>query len=312
MSLLDGADFSPLGSSGLADMVSEMGGDIPQVSAMIERELASWDTSGDYGGLVMNGYHPSYIARRSCVLSYYYHLKDYRSLDPDPRTLRIFHTGDSMHSRLQKYMRPFLYGTWRCKGCHKIHNQHEGYFRWLKDLQPTDEAAEMRRNAELAAVVSASDTPMPYPAPCSCGGEDFRYEEWRVISEKYGITGKIDGIFKNSRDEWVGWEIKSANNQSYMNLGRKDSSLLQKYKRQLSVYLSVLGISYGVITVENKDNQTLRDFHLYLQDEDLSGMFTRLELATQMAKGKKKLPTARRNEDCRDCPYLQDPCSPTG
>lgn len=306
MGLIDELFEGREGGHELSSLLSEMPTTLPNVSRMIDDVLSRGDID-NYGGLKMKGYHPSFIASRECVNAYYYHVTEEREEEFENRTLRIFHNGDDVHTRLQRYMSEYLYGTWKCRDCRSLHNVHTGYYDWLEGISSESDAAVdiMHRSRSLHSIPAAC------PETClECGGSRFKYAEWRVIDPKMWITGKMDGVFMNGMGEFIGWEIKSANANSFRSLSAT-SNLMLKYKKQFSIYLTTCGFRDGIITVECKDNQELKDYHVYAPDVDLSAQHNAIKVSNNVLSGADDLPDPRRGPECPGCLYLHAPCDPT-
>lgn len=314
--------FGPLGgdddSKDLLDAVDGMGHDLISVSSKVDEILSSPPPRLDnYGGLYMDGfYHPSFVAHRTCPTAYYHH----RMQEPDsrgsfsPKTLRIFHNGDHVHLRLQSYMRDLLYGSWSCRSCHTKYNVNVLYGRWLSSIKKSDPRFPSAQD-EISSIYSYAHSPTIFPGDefeCRYCGHQVppNYEEWRVVDFDRGIAGKMDGVLMTPSGELMGWEIKSANMRSFLSL-KPGSALLEKYRKQFAMYLQVCGFKTGVITVECKDNQDLKDFYVDASEVDLSQVYASMRESSEHARAHGEPPPPVRNPDCKDCPFLHDPCIPS-
>ena len=278
--------------------------EFPDLIQMIEDGIEKAHQKGDR--LRMGGFHPSFISGRRCFHAYYLHrLKEKRG-DLSLRVKRVVDNGTAVHNRVQKYLAGELYGTWICRSCHGIHYTHSGFHSWLRTQQDNPDAKE-----QLANMVSTSNEPKKMPHRCSrCSSDKFRYGEWRVIDDDLKITGEIDGILKY-KGETFGLEIKSASSRSFPGMLAKTSPYFKKYVEQFSIYLKVLGIKYGLIYFENKDNQTDGVVPIVAAEVDLSDMQTLIKQVNHLVANGLKPPFAPEvNRECGNCPYYGIECQP--
>ena len=287
-------------SGAFDDLLEDMGGSsFISVSKLIDQSIRNEQTSRR-----MDGFHPSFIAGRKCLNAYYKSVtQDMPQEHFSPRTLRIFANGEDVHKRLQRIMKPHLLGTWQCRNCHTVHNEHHVYVEWLRHRA---EHGDFSAKAELQFIAdNASLEPEPCPEKCvNCEYDSFKYLEWRVIDTRYNVTGKIDGVIRIDGNDY-GWEIKSANKRSF-----DSASYIQKYKSQFALYLHLLGLTRGIITIECKDNQELKDIQVTTDSIDIGDELQLMLTVNRIRRGEQELPPPVFNTECKDCPFYGKSCSP--
>lgn len=237
-------------------------------------------------------FYPSTVAGKTCKHLYYHHYTTGRREQFGNQLRIIMDNGTDCHTRWQRYLAKHLLGTWKCTSCGSVLNENEKYHK----IKPNDK------------VVYTSMTPQPMPEKCpSCGGHHFQYEEWRVVSDKYGYRGKIDGII-NYRNEWVGLEIKSASPVSFDKF-KGDYWLMDIYKKQFALYMDDLAIEKGVFLIENKGTQSTLTVPMLLSEVDLSEM-KKTMLEVLAAKSVDDLGQPLLNKDCEKCIFKNRECNP--
>jgi hypothetical protein len=280
----------------------------PHVVALVEAgqtELAKFraDKYGDDES-IMAGFHPSFISGSTCQAAYYYNKTSKRTNDVPPKLQRIFDAGTDAHTRVQQYLTKYLVGTWQCRKCRAVHNQHAGYYHHLQGASALNDSYK----DELLDIVSHSDTPIPVPAECSrCHRRHdeeynglFVYKEWRILDTEYGIVGKTDGLLL-WKGSYVPIEIKSANSATCRTLAKKGVS--PKYADQFKLYMFCLArqlnveIPVGVFIYWNKDTQDLYEIECWIDKTEIQPILSRCLLAKE-SRGDAIL-----TDECRDCPY---------
>lgn len=298
--------FPEEGSGGeLHSLLDEISGGLPDVDRILDTAIMAQSREEGYGGKVMDGYHPSFVCGTECLNAYYHHLENPEVHKSFPLGVHhIFGMGNAVHTRLQELASDHLYGTWECSECHTLMSVNPLYGDWLERKFPNEFKSFDNR------VASYSGQPGPRPDHCPhCDAESklLRYDEWRVIDNELGVTGKMDGVFKDKSGKFVGWEIKSANLNTY-----KSMRYLGKYKRQFGLYLHSAGFHAGIITVECKDNQKRTNYTVYTDTilREIEPTIKRMHRVNDIRAGKASLPTPYRKPDCRECIYLGNPCKP--
>ena len=260
---------------------------LPDLDTLIEEGISSTNNQED-SDIRIPGYHPSQISSKTCVRFYVLHSLPEFHLDSkfNSTTLEIFDVGNDTHKRIQRYLSPYLLGTWKCRKCGEMYN------------------VNYDKNHNIIKHI----TPKSMPEKCvKCGNEHFKYMEWKVIS-KNGIRGSIDGII-NYNNDIGGIEIKTTKSHIWMKLSM-DMDMVKKYVKQFAIYLKELNLDWGKFIFENKDSHQKKYLTIKNGEIDLSDIYYSIELANEY-KSRKKLPKARLCDDCKDCQYYKTQyCNP--
>lgn len=249
-------------------------------------------------------FHPSEWG--GCLRTQQYkHLAQLGHLDIMPsvhsgKTIRIFDTGHSMHDRWQqKYFAEMdiLRGLWECPKCDKIYGKEDkwGIFK---------------------------------PEKCDCGTDkNLMYKELSVHSEELNMTGHVDALLDFSRfnpDKYKGVKItfnhkvfpdtplvvdmKSCGDWSWkkqvMKLG-----VHAKYIVQINIYIHLLGLKYGSIIYENKDNSLVAAFKVEKSDRIIDTIRYQSTKMQELAKHQPYplLPPPKSSEkadyECSNCEF---------
>lgn len=308
MGILD--EMFPSESGDVKDLLGELGQSVPTpplIQWAEEQILEDEADNSGYGGYIMDGFHPSFIAHTDCLNAMYLHRTEHERETFFAKTHRIFQNGNDYHTRIQRHLRKHLLGTWKCRDCHSVINENIKYLDWIEKTQTHEDCLKA-----IKPVKTLSDNPVPIPSECpSCQGIDFKYMEWRVIDPETQITGKIDGIIEY-QGVMFGFEAKSANFNSFKSLGY-GTPLFKKYERQFSLYLNSLGFQYGIIYIENKNDQSEKVFTINVNDaaiqEFLKPTVSTMEKVNHHLQiGSVPMPV--RNKDCKDCMYAGGLCLP--
>lgn len=254
----------------------------------------------------MQGFHPSQISGKSCLTFYWNHINDPVHSDPDDELQEIFDEGTELHERYQRYLTPYLKGTWMCRKCRSIHGMNTEYLRHKKLHLGSGKYGAWKKDSKI---ISDSFLPSPVPKACKCKNTTFKYLEWRVIDNF--ITGKIDGVLTiDSKD--YGLEIKSAGINSFAML-TANANLVKKHKEQFSIYLDALKLERGFILYVLKGGQGVMDLHnssnnwklqgvrrvFNVKTEDCQESLAGIKELMQTAKTAKNMPLPTRNKDCQ-------------
>lgn len=296
-------------TGGFDDFVSSVTPDIPNVELLIEELIH--DQGSEYGGIKMDGFHASAVATRTCP-----HFYALSKQFPDEQVFNaqqkmIFSNGHAVHDRLQRILSSVLYGSWRCKNCGVYHEMNKAYVDWLDENK---DGVEFEK--ELEQIGTFTDIPKPMPKKCiSCGSDKFHYAEWRVISHEYGFSSKMDGIFMNGQGKFVGWEIKSANSRMFSLFQQNGPS--KKYLHQFGLYMRLenmrLGDGHfenGVMTFENKNDQTRKHFPVFMADVDVLPELKAAKKAMKMIRDGVDLSKGKLNSECKTCEFFNKRCFP--
>ena len=260
---------------------------LPDLDAIIEEGIKATNSDED-SDIRIPGYHPSQISSKTCVRFYVLHSLPEFHLDSkfNATTLEIFDVGNDTHKRIQRYLSPYLKGTWVCRRCGTFHNKN-----YDTDLQPIKDVS-----------------PKHKPDNCdNCGYKYFKYMEWKIMSQN-GIRGSIDGIIEYD-NQVGGIEIKSTKSFIWNKLS-VDMDMVKKYAKQFAIYLKELNLDWGKFIFENKDSHQKKYLTIRNGEIDLSDIYYTIDLANEY-KSRKKLPKARLCDDCKECPYYKSKfCNP--
>ena len=209
------------------------------------------------------------------------------------QTLRLFDKGHNMHDRWAKYFEDIgvLRGVWVCKNpqCHQHHGKEDiiGIFK---------------------------------PKSCDkCGNDSFFYNEISVVSEEFRFVGHADQILDFSNFDHTLYgdlktsfnpgvlprhpvlvDMKTCNDFGFKNYVKKTGPH-HEYITQLTIYIHILGIPFGLLIYENKNNSDLAFFQVN-QDEEAFDIVKKQSLLMQSMVDKRVLPPPKpKDQDDREC-----------
>lgn len=210
----------------------------------------------------------------------------------DARTLRIFDTGHSLHHRWADYMRKMkvLRGVWKCEACGHLHGTDDpiGCFE---------------------------------PQGCSsCHSPHLAYEEITVKDESINFYGHADQIldFSHLRDDFCASSHGQTINSEIANLPKVpfvvDMKSIGKsqwgkisiephfeYIVQLTTYIHILNLQFGVLIYEKKDDSELKMFRISRNEEMWAEIRKQATLMLQMSERKSLPPPRPTDKDCWEC-----------
>lgn len=219
----------------------------------------------------------------------------------EPRMIRIWDTGHTMHSRWSQYMEDLgvLRGVWKCANplCKHVHGEETkiGVFK---------------------------------PAKCDkCDSNKFHYEEITIDHPELNFHGHCDQVldFSNMDDEFKNSDqFKSLSSMmkfmpsspivvDMKTIGKNQWSKLEKgahfyYIVQLTVYLHVLNLDMGIIIYERKDDSEIKMFKVTKNDDWWDVINKQSKLMLNMFE-KKTLPPPRPTDkndfDCKFCEFKE-------
>ncbi len=221
----------------------------------------------------------------------------------EPRMVRIWDTGHSMHSRWANYMEDIgvLRGVWKCinPSCYKLYGKDNkiGIFK---------------------------------PESCECcGSNKFIYEEITVDDKELNFHGHCDqvldfsnisDVFKNSKEyahlkSMIQYMPEKPIVIDMKSIGKNQWSKIEKgahfyYIVQLTIYLHILDLDMGIIIYERKDDSETKMFKVTRNNEWWDVIKKQSSLMLSMFE-KKTLPPPRpvsQNDfDCKYCEF-KDTC----
>lgn len=277
-------------------------------------------------------YHPSSFG--GCLRKAQYQRYEEQGLfkcekeDIDPKTVRIFDTGHSMHARWSSYFEQIgvLRGVWECANpcCHL----------WDEDGNYSPDI--LQRDGLKVTEVIANFKPRIYglldkigcfkPKYCICGNKEFHYHEVTVSDKELNFHGHCDQILDFSNfdpsiyktgnpvdilfkmedlpKKPIVLDMKSINDFSFKSKLNEGPSLI--YRTQLVIYCNILDLEYGVLIYENKNDSATKIYKIE-KDVEMWNVIRKQALALNNMNSDQLLPpprpTSKEDFDCRYCEY---------
>ena len=226
-------------------------------------------------------YHPS--AFGGCLRKMQYQRYAERGLItvdpklPEPRMCRIWDTGHSMHDRWAKYFEDIgvLRGVWECMNPFCGDYKDDGTL--LCSTSNTEDRKEVKNRSLSSPRKYGLDNKIGCFKPdickaCKC--KEFKYHEVSVVDKELNFYGNADQILDFSNfnpDKYkegnpvtmlfkpedlpnkpIVIDMKTVNSFKFKKkLGAEPDF---HYKVQITIYVNILDLDYGVIIYENKDD----------------------------------------------------------
>jgi len=272
-------------------------------------------------------YHPS--AFGGCLRKMQYQRYVERGkieMKPSPfeaKTIRIFDTGHSMHDRWAKYWEDLgvLRGVWECTN---------------PVCQFFDDESMQRRPTGASSLLEFSQAPKPRkygldnkigcfkPKKCACGNKEFKYHEIMVVDEEMNFRGHVDQIldfsefpggkqFKEGNPVRVLFkdedlpkkpfvvDMKSINSFGYKS--KLESGAPFNYKVQVTIYIHLLDLEYGILYFENKDDSSTKLVVVERNDELWAKIKEQSIFMNEMADDLLLPPPRPKTKDSFECKY---------
>ena len=277
--------------------------DMASIMGLIDTHLR-WKELQKSGDRRYFKYHPSEWG--GCLRQQQYkHLAQLGHLEMVPsvhgsKLIRIFDTGHSMHDRWQQdYFAEMgiLRGLWWCPKCEKTYGKEDkwGIFR---------------------------------PEKCDCGyDKGLVYKELSVHSDELNMSGHVDALLDFSRfdsnkykgvkkafnvdvfpDEPIVVDMKSCGDwpwkKQVMKLG-----VHKKYTVQLNIYIYLLGLKWGAVIYENKNDSNIAAFKVEKNNRMIETIKWQSQKMQDLAKHEPKplLPPPKPDDkscwDCGNCEF---------
>jgi len=122
------------------------------------------------------------------------------------------------------------------------------------------------------------------------------------IPESNTFHGRADAIVTIDNELYV-LEIKSMNSYGFKNLEQPDPAHL----KQIRLYMHYFNINKGIILIENKDSQELKEFIVTRDDRILNEIFISFGILKEMTQANTIPPKPNFNREdkwrCDYCPY---------
>ena len=122
-------------------------------------------------------------------------------------------------------------------------------------------------------------------------------EDVPISDDKFEICGEIDGLLKYW-DELIVLDVKSINKKGFRNLFRPSESHII----QLNVYLYCLGLRYGILLYECKDDQEIAEYLVEYDPRVLLPIFRKIKYVQECLKSN-TVPPRHDGYSCRWCEY---------
>jgi hypothetical protein len=236
----------------------------------------------------------------------------------EPKNVRIFDTGHSMHARWAKYFEDIgvLRGVWECTNLYcKLHDDNGSIASASASV--IDKPRIFGRDNKLGCFK---------PDRCICGNKNFNYHEITVHDDDLNFHGHCDQILDFSQFDSsmfkegnavdvlfrmedlprkpIVLDMKSINSHSFKSKLEYGPSLT--YRTQLVIYCNILDIDYGVLLYENKDDSSTKIYKVDRNPEMWETIKMQAHALNEMANEKllpPPRPLAQTESDCRYCEY---------
>jgi hypothetical protein len=272
-------------------------------------------------------YHPSAFGACLRNMQYFRYVeKGYIQISVeefDSKTIRIFDTGHTMHSRWASYSEDIgiLRGYWICTNpmCRII-----------------DDEGKLIKNISNDIISSQTEKPRMYgkkdplgcfkPEKCICGNNVFEYREIDVSSKELNFYGHADMVWDFSKfnpEKYNGFkkgfnmellpknpvvvDMKTINDYGYKKVLQSGPDL--KYKIQLTIYANLLPVEYGLLIYENKNSSEVAPYKIDKSTDNIFAQIKKQAISMNEMVPLKLLPPPRPLDqddiECRKCPFAQ-------
>lgn len=134
------------------------------------------------------------------------------------------------------------------------------------------------------------------------------HSEYPLKVPEYRISGKVDAIIDPASiipemdGELCVVEFKSSNNKKFTDMEFK-SEPQQEYVEQLMLYLHFLEIPYGVVIVENKDNQDVLEFWVEYDEKMAKRLIEKVKMINDHVDRKELPPRPYSSPNYHSCKW---------
>ncbi|NJL70134.1 MAG: hypothetical protein HC888_00370 [Candidatus Competibacteraceae bacterium] len=265
-------------------------------------------------------YHPSEWAK--CLREQQY--KHYRQLGyieaehglMPSQKYRLFDKGHVLEHRWQmQYFTAMgiLRGRWVCQNPYCLSFNEVGNYNLNKEAWDNGKTRVFGLDNKIGCLK---------PDRCVCGSEDFAYAQIPVINDELNFSGSADiildysglkmdmleGVRPSYKPEMLPTspivaDIKTINSNGYRMLLDNGPSL--QYRTQVTIYSHLLGLEYGMLIYENKDDSSVAGFRIDRNDDIFNCVETQAILMQKMTKVK-ALPPPKYAKDswaCKSCDF---------
>ena len=236
----------------------------------------------------------------------------------DPKTLRIFDTGHSMHARWASYFEKIgmLRGVWECTnpGCGNWSS--DGTFKPVQVGDTLPKPKTYGRDNKLGCFK---------PEKCACGNSKFYYHEITVEDKELNFRGHCDQILDFSNfdpsmfskgnpvdvlfrtedlpKKPIVLDMKSINSFGFKSKLEHGPSLV--YRTQLVIYCNVLDLDYGVLIYENKDDSSTKIYKVDRNPEMWNVIKRQAQHMNDMVSDQLVPPPRPLSKDDYECRYCE-------
>lgn len=249
----------------------------------------------------------------------------------DPKTLRIFDTGHSLHARWAKYFEDVgvLRGVWECKNPCCFLWDDNGKYAGDHDSCPfvVGEHGGITKDAPKKPRVYGRDNKLGCfkPKACACGHSEFEYHEITVEDkslnfrghcdqildfsnfdpDKYKQGNAVDVLFKKEElpQKPIVLDMKSINSFNFKSKLEHGPSLV--YRTQLVIYCNILDLEYGVLVYENKDDSSTKIYKVDRNVEMWKKITEQASFMNEMVNEKMLPPPRPISKDDYECRYCE-------
>jgi len=274
-------------------------------------------------------YHPS--AFGNCLRKMQYQRYEERGLiqsddgTPEPRMVRIWDTGHSMHDRWARYFEEIgvLKGIWECMNpvCETYNDDGR-----LRRPEGSESLMQMDACPKPRKYGREIKTGCFKPEACKCGCKQFKYHEVSVIDKELNFHGHADMVLDfsnfdaNMYKEGNGVPIlfkpedlpkkpividmKTVNSFKFKSKLKENPDF--GYKVQITIYANVLDLEYGVIIYENKDDCNTKVYQVGRNPELWEKIKEQAAKMNSMVDDKllpPPRPTSKTGFDCKYCDF---------
>lgn len=279
-----------------------------------------------------SSYHPSSFG--GCLRKVQYQKYSDQGLvtpdkgDIEPKTVRIFDTGHSMHARWSHYFAEIgvLRGYWSCNNPCCYLWDDSGKHVGMGDYPDPSKFLDKRGGGGRSRFYGKDNKLGCFkPEVCVCGCEDFEYHEITVEDKELNFHGHCDQILDFSKfdpamfskgnavdvlfraedlpKKPIVLDMKSINSFSFKSKLENGPSLV--YKTQLVIYSNILDLDYGILIYENKDDSSTKIYKVERNPEMWLKIKEQAYKLNEMSKDRLLPPPRPLSKDSYDCRYCE-------
>ena len=237
--------------------------------------------------------------------------------------IRLFDKGHNMHLRWQRdYFASMgvLRGIWKCLNPFCFSWQDDGTQRW--EGGPTvDQKKQMIDEGKTRVYGKEAKIGVFKPEACKCGCTEFEYHEITVVDEDLNMIGHADLVLDFSRldeksfngvrksfaldelpKEPIVADMKTINDWQFKGKVLKHGPH-KEYQIQIAIYAYILGLKYGLIIYENKNDSTAAAYKVDMTPEVIETVKFQAKAMKKMAPLKLLPPPRPDDKSSSECKY---------